>query len=580
MRLSTVFIFILISGVWGSCEKKHNENSTKEAWDSRNSPVVFGNIPSMSYGQITNPEYMRGFLENKPWSDSYWPLYLAGIANRWLDDSYPVEFDMEASDYTSSAKATIAAYLQDVVGADDRRKAKLSPAEKYDLAFGKHPSDPNTEKRFPITSQELFSYAENSKYYDENNIPWSWMGLCHGWALASYVLEPPMTAVLYNNGTSKTLFTAGDVRAIVTKGFAENDKDGEEYFMGTRCELSQIAAIRDGKNRIIDGVIGVWKSEQDRFENQKSINVLYNNWTLAGQGDLASEANVIVFNYIDSVTELANKKFWLLATDWVDQSKGIVRVEVRPYELDSQGRLTLDTPATEFDFKYQKSCRDLNPGALHLSLAGLLSNGATVANNGLRQSFTIEIARFDQVWNQPVYGYISKIGELTPLDATYASGVKDPLSEFRASGVKYLAHVFTTIYYGVENGPRMIYRDQDELTASKTYQYTLEFDENQKIVGGEWHSPAHDSAENLTPLHGEALLLHLQSDANESVINANSAPDFLWRYLRDVKITDRCASAQCIKSEFMYKLHACSRRAASGQTIDVDGSMIPYVDCE
>jgi Transglutaminase elicitor len=577
MKSLSIVALVLLPQIIGACGSKHTVTKPKEAWDAQNAPTVFGNITSKSFDDLIKEENTKGFLDQKPWSDSYWPLYRAGIADRWLDSSSGIEFDVGAPSYDVEVNTKISGFLAKSATTDEAIKAKLSPAEKYDLAVGGNSSSADLEKRFPFTSQELRTYASNLKYYEKEHISWSWMGSCHGWALASYILAPPKTPVLYDNGQSKTLFTSGDVRALITKAFADNSKTSREYFMGTRCELSDVQAIRDSKNRILDGILGAWKASNSTMTNSKSIHILFNNWKLEGQSDLNSQANIIVFNYTGEGVD-TTKKFWLSATKWVDQKKRIVRVDVRPYLQNADGTMNSSVPAGEFDFKYQKSCRDLNPGAMHLALAGLLSDGAAVAN-GKRETFTIEVARFDQVWNQPVYGYQSKIGALTSLADTYPSGVRDPFAEFRAPEVKYLAHVYTKIQYGVENGPLAVFEPSDEEVSSRTYQYTLEFDKNKMVIGGEWHGSASSDIENLVPLQGAALLEHLQAELTGHHMSTTDAPDFIWRYPNDVKVTDQCDSDQCLKSKFIYKLHACSLKPAGAQTFDLDGTRIPYVDC-
>jgi hypothetical protein len=135
--------------------------------------------------------------------------------------------------------------------------------------------------------------------------------------------------------------------------------------------------------------------------------------------------------------------------------------------LDETGRILLDR------------CRDVNPGALHLVLAEYLGN----EDPGKRRSFVADVTRQDEVWNQPVTGYKSEIGELKFFDPA-----KDPRAAKRAEGTKYVVSVTTKLYYVKELAPARLPRQplKAQYTKAMTLSYDLELDQLGTIIGGEW----------------------------------------------------------------------------------------------
>jgi hypothetical protein len=130
-------------------------------------------------------------------------------------------------------------------------------------------------------------------------------------------------------------------------------------------------------------------------------------------------------------------------------------------------------------------CAGVNAGAFHI----VLSNMIGIHSKG----FVADVDRFNDVWNQPIVAYESKIQEELPVSA-------DELK----NGIFSRLRIVTIMTYADE---LEFYSPESELEgtlgfvskfpvtgtaaqthASKTYEYVLELDSQGNIIGGEWIS--------------------------------------------------------------------------------------------
>jgi hypothetical protein len=651
--------FLMILGVINTlnCRSTGPNSGVRDAADDANAPSGFGVETTYTLAALKDTEAMTGTLEHRPWADTYWPLFEAGTAARWIDrekaaaihESMPREYNAE--DYDQKAQEAInqaVAYAGSV--ADDWQKSLyLSPAEKYDLGV--------RDANFGHTRRELNSFAENFKNYETNSIEWGWMGHCHGWAPAAHLYDPPKYAVMWNAGDRKIFFTPGDVRALLTKGAADNKLDSEVSFLGTRCNAANAALVRDKRGRIVDGLLGKWADGSYAFS--KPIKIFRNNWF--NHGELGSQGVELVFQFGPSYT--FSKKYWMRAMQWVDQRKKIVGVEIFTTAFDAGGELIKDrliasnranpplgcsapqldvqsnscrveitdadrnlvkarwraifnvTPnraRTEGDddlnnfthFSYQKQCRDLNAGAFHAILVKHLSKAGIGSDRP--QSFVFDVTRDEQVWNHPVYRFDTKIGEPTALSVVDTDGkvYKDPYRIWRAKGTKKIVDVYTRMIYGVENGPFVAAKPEDDALSYKIYHYTMELNGADEVIGGEWHGRVKLAEwywdrrgemtwfeENAQPKSGADLYKHLRQLAARHAGNENEwvemadSPDFAWLYRNGTKI-----GTGPINAGFVHKVYECSRDENLTRTnLDIEQLMpqsdqrttygVEYVEC-
>jgi hypothetical protein len=99
-------------------------------------------------------------------------------------------------------------------------------------------------------------------------------------------------------------------------------------------------------------------------------------------------------------------------------------------------------------------CADMNAGSYHVIIANQLGDSGT-------GGFVVDRDRSQQVWNQPVYKFVS---------------------QHRKSGGKVTVN--TQMTYGKEVEPTWSKNDGYQVT--EKYQYTLDLDSDGNIVGGDW----------------------------------------------------------------------------------------------
>lgn len=136
-----------------------------------------------------------GKVEVEPWSDDYWPIAQGGLAKRYSDPEFPKGFDWKK----------IADYVESNAGSCS--VDQLSPAEKYDLIVGS-------------STRELTQAAikEGRPYWMREGSVARWMGICHGWAPASFSVARPQKSieVMAADGRTRVRLYPSDIKAMVS----------------------------------------------------------------------------------------------------------------------------------------------------------------------------------------------------------------------------------------------------------------------------------------------------------------------------------------------------------------------------
>eukprot|EP01061_Rhynchopus_euleeides_P029704 TRINITY_DN48_c0_g1_i2.p1 TRINITY_DN48_c0_g1~~TRINITY_DN48_c0_g1_i2.p1 ORF type:complete len:639 (+),score=237.93 TRINITY_DN48_c0_g1_i2:67-1983(+) len=162
-------------------------------------------------------------LPTQSWSDTYWPLYRGSTGWRYGDKGLAATRPRKWSDfYEYSQEHPVATYNTTEKASD------LSPSEKYDLIVGD-------------ADGYLTQHAWNSGkgYADRNNgSVETWMGLCHGWAPAAYMLPRPVRTISVTgaNGEEVVMYPA-DVKALGTMLWA--NVEFTNRFIGGRCDKKE-----------------------------------------------------------------------------------------------------------------------------------------------------------------------------------------------------------------------------------------------------------------------------------------------------------------------------------------------------
>jgi hypothetical protein len=166
----------------------------------------------------------------QPWSDDYWPLYLGCLGRRYADPQFPGSTDWSKNrDYIRQHPAQ--QIWRDGAAAIDL----LSPAEKYDFLVG--------DDTGSLTSA---MWAEGESYYKSTGEVESWMGICHGWAAASYMMPRPTHAVTVQaaNGTQVRFYPA-DIKALASLLWAQANTNIR--FIGGRSTDQNPATDANGR---------------------------------------------------------------------------------------------------------------------------------------------------------------------------------------------------------------------------------------------------------------------------------------------------------------------------------------------
>jgi hypothetical protein len=173
----------------------------------------------------------------QPWSDSYWPLLRGGIANRYADANY-----RNSTDWIVNYN-----YLTRVMGQGP--VDELSPAEKYDLLIGDY--------NFTLTRAVL---SLGQEIYQQFGKVEPWIGICHGWAAAAYMLPRPQSSVQVVAANGQVInFRPSDIKALTSLLWANGNL--LTRFIGGRCEENRPATDSRGRAinpKCLDTNSGAW----------------------------------------------------------------------------------------------------------------------------------------------------------------------------------------------------------------------------------------------------------------------------------------------------------------------------------
>jgi hypothetical protein len=163
---------------------------------------------------------MQASLQECPWSDDYWAFYQGSLGKRYADYSFPNSSDWKKNyDYVqrNPASAILAQGDMNAINC-------LSPAEKYDILVG--------DSDYSLTRK---MWELGRKYYVRDGHVQAWMGLCHGWAPAAYMLPRPTgtATVLAADGRTYLTFYPSDIKALATLLWAKVKY--RSRFIGGRC---------------------------------------------------------------------------------------------------------------------------------------------------------------------------------------------------------------------------------------------------------------------------------------------------------------------------------------------------------
>jgi hypothetical protein len=183
-----------------------------------------GHVPEKNLLKMDELGLKIGEVDQKPWSDDYWPIAKGILGARYADQNFLMTDNwLDSFEYVDSAPVFSLYKPAETESVDD-----LSPSEKYDLLLG----TPVEGEKGALTQS---MWEEGKRYWDEYEEVESWMGICHGWAPASYILKRPENKiqVMAADNQTKINFYPADIKALASLLWANTRTSVN--FMGGRC---------------------------------------------------------------------------------------------------------------------------------------------------------------------------------------------------------------------------------------------------------------------------------------------------------------------------------------------------------
>ncbi|KAI9982778.1 hypothetical protein PInf_008776 [Phytophthora infestans] len=143
---------------------------------------------------------------------------------------------------------------------------------------------------------------------------------------------------------------------------------------------------------------------------------------------------------------------------------------------------SIDEYGSHTDYTY----RDLNPGLLHIVATNLLGL--------LKKTFIIDRDAGAEVWNHPVVSFkVNKQTTMTPEKAAQKFGAQEYSWNNESKSIVYTNARLSWINETYTDGGLVASGLIKKFTVGATYDYLLELDEDQNIIGGEWLYGSNDN---------------------------------------------------------------------------------------
>lgn len=206
VSLAAVALSTGLTGCGGANDASVDVSNLEEAWDANNDPRRLAGTYEVEFAALPTD----GRLTSEPWTDSYWPSYKGGLANRWASLN-----SVDPFAYSPPSEAAVRRMSQSQL-------RQLSPAEKYDIFRGQF--------TFPLLQYERRRTSAANP---------TWYGICHGWAQASlHFPKEPKPLTLRSAGGIDVPFGSADVKGLLALAQQYNRPQGATRLLGRRCSLN------------------------------------------------------------------------------------------------------------------------------------------------------------------------------------------------------------------------------------------------------------------------------------------------------------------------------------------------------
>ena len=440
-------------------QTKKESPEKADAWGANDNPSIFNSTLVYKYSALPDV----GEVTNIPWAASYWPVYEDSINYKWdgsSSESAPKKFE-RAFGLTGVEDAVSKFHGID---SQSSRKECKETTECSDLKDGSQCAKrPGAEKGRCIPT---------------------WWGICHAWAPASILMPEPKREVTKNGVT----FKINDLKALVE---LVHNRTGSK-FVSLRCEqqegyegLPESSTLRyDNYGRplnaackdtnagtyhlLITNYLGLLKQSfvEDRTFNYEVWNQPLRGYRITSKKELsATEANRLVG--VTTVGGTTIDKNGTVAKDaWVHQEPiAVTAGQTFKVQMtgDNDADLYVNFGAQPTAATY--ACRPYDSGSAE-------SCELTVPA-GQTQAFV------------SVAGYAPS----STFQLKITSGGSVPTAyQFNPAAVKFVQVALEVDYIGESSSSTdgNLSANIARYTHTDYYDYILEIDANDKIVGGEW----------------------------------------------------------------------------------------------
>jgi len=201
MKTKNMLALVTACLTW-SCGRPAGSSHVEEIWNKANDPLLLQGDFTRQFAKLP----LTGELPETPWTDTYWPSNLGGIAQRWRH-APPDQFSYKTYSEAAVAKLSLA------------QLADLSPAEKYDIYEGRFD--------YPTVARERARVSAKNAY---------WEGICHGWAPAALNFAEPKPIKLAGASGIQVPFASSDIKALLSYYQGELSA-APSRMLGTRCNI-------------------------------------------------------------------------------------------------------------------------------------------------------------------------------------------------------------------------------------------------------------------------------------------------------------------------------------------------------
>ncbi len=186
--------------------------------------------PVMNLQEMETEGLREGKLDETPWSDTYWPIYMGVLGARYANQTFSSASDWKGYyEFISKNSEKLSKVSKN---ANPLMLESLSPSEKYDLLIGDLTDGATVYDSGYLTPH---MWEEGKQYWDDRGEVEAWMGICHGWAPAAYMLPRPTKAVDVTaaDGQKTLKFYPSDIKGLGSYLWAKTHVPTR--FIGGRC---------------------------------------------------------------------------------------------------------------------------------------------------------------------------------------------------------------------------------------------------------------------------------------------------------------------------------------------------------